>query len=149
MQILNSMMADVTIESENGEAITPNHFLLGSSNGIKPLATYDDDGIVLRECWLRYQQYADKFWKRWVAEYLPTLPFRTKWFEKAKPLAVGELVVVVDPANPRNVWPKGRVIEVYKSEDSQVRKAKVMTTGGILERPAAKLTTLDVAQHKE
>ncbi|XP_037828764.1 uncharacterized protein LOC119616475 [Lucilia sericata] len=123
----------VPIESENGEAITPNHFLLGSSNGIKPLATYDDDGIILREFWLRCQQYADKFWKRWVAEYLPTLTCRTKWFEKAKPLAVGELVVVVDPANPRNVWPKGRVIEVYKSEDGQVRKAKVMTTGGILD----------------
>ncbi|XP_065365403.1 uncharacterized protein LOC135958426 [Calliphora vicina] len=160
-ETLKSMMAEVEtiinsrpltyvpVESENGEAITPNHFLLGSSNGIKPLATYDDDGVVLRECWLRCQQYADIFWRRWVTEYLPTLTCRSKWFEKAKPLAIGELVVVVDPANPRNVWPKGRIIEVYKSADGQVRKAKVMTTSGILERPAAKLAVLNVAQQME
>lgn len=81
-----------------------------------------------------------------MAEYLPTITCRTRWFEKAKPLAVGELVVVVDPENPRNVWPKGRIVEVFKSKDRQVCKAKVLTTSGILERPAVKLAILDVAK---
>ena len=60
-----------------------------------------------------------------MAEYLPILTCRSKWFEKAKPLAVGNLVMVVDPANLRNVWSKGKVIKVNMSEDSQVRRAKV------------------------
>lgn len=148
--IVNSRpLTYVPVEHENDEAITPNHFLLGNSNGLKPLVSYNDDGIVLRESWLCSQQYAQKFWKRWVAEFLPTLTCRTKWFEKSRPLTVGDLVVVVDPAHPRNVWPKGRIIEVNMSDDGQVRKAKIMTACGVLERPAVKLAVLDVAQRKE
>lgn len=157
-EILRSMMAEVEnivnsrpltyvpIEDENMEALTPNHFLLGSSNGLKPLASYDDSEVVLRQCWLSSQQFAERFWKRWVAEYLPTLTCRTKWFERAKPLEVGDLVLVVDPGNPRNVWPRGKIIEVFKADDGQVRKAKVMTKCGVLERPTAKLAILDVSQ---
>lgn len=160
-EILRSMMTEVEniinsrpltyvpIEHENMEALTPNHFLLGSSNGLKPLALYDDSSVVLRQCWLSSQQFAEKFWKRWVAEYLPTLTCRTKWFEKVRPLEVGDLVVVIDPSSPRNVWPRGKIIEIFKASDGQVRKAKLMTTCGVLERPAAKLAVLDVAQNLE
>lgn len=147
--ILNSRpLTYVSVDEGSEEALTPNHFLLGSTNGLKPLAVYDDTDVLLRESWLCAQQYAERFWKRWVAEYLPTLTCRTKWFEKAKPLEVGDLVVVVDPSNPRNVWPRGRVIEVRIADDGQVRRAKVMTSGGVLERPAVKLAILDVAQKK-
>ena len=68
----------VPLERENDSAITPNHFLLGGSNGLKPLAVYCDNGIFIKESWLRSQQYAQKFWRRWVAEYLPNLTCRTE-----------------------------------------------------------------------
>lgn len=56
--IINSgPLTYIPIEWENQEGLTPNYFLIGSSNGIKPLALYDSDGAVLRECWLRCQQY--------------------------------------------------------------------------------------------
>ncbi|XP_075170474.1 uncharacterized protein LOC142242837 [Haematobia irritans] len=160
-EILRSMLAEVEntinsrpltyipIEKGTDEALTPNHFLLGSSNGLKPLALYDDSGVTLKESWLSSQLYAQRFWRRWVTEYMPTLTCRTKWFEKVKPLEVGDLVVVVDPANPRNVWPKGKVIEVFVAADGQVRKAKVQTASGVLERPAVKLAILEVAPNME
>ncbi|XP_075156642.1 uncharacterized protein LOC142229926 [Haematobia irritans] len=160
-EVLRSMMAEVEniinsrpltyipIDGENKEALTPNHLLLGSSNGLKPLASYDDAGVVLRQSWLSSQQVAEQFWRRWVSEYLSTLTCRTKWFEKAKPLEVGDLVVVVDPSNPRNVWPRGKVIEIFKASDGQVRRAKVLTSCGVLERPAVKLAVLDVASGLE
>ncbi|XP_073841268.1 uncharacterized protein [Musca autumnalis] len=145
--IINSRpLVYVPIDHENAEALTPNHLLLGSSNGMKPLASYDDSAVALRNNWLCSQQYADSFWRRWVREYLPCLTLRSKWYEKAKPLKVGDLVIVVDPSNPRNVWPKGRVLETTLAKDGQVRSAKIMTSTGILVRPATRLAVLDVAE---
>lgn len=144
--IINSRpLTYVVIDNENAEALTPNHLLVGNSNGIKPLAMYDDSGVALKHNWLRSQQYADRFWHRWVKEYLPTLTLRSKWHEKVEPLKVGDLVVVVDPSSPRNVWPRGKVVEVTNAKDGQVRRAKILTSGGILIRPAAKLAVLNVA----
>lgn len=144
--IVNSRpLTYVPIENENAEALTPNHLLLGSSNGIKPLAMYDDSGVALKHNWLRSQQYAERFWRRWVKEYLPCLTLRSKWHEKVKPLQVGDLVVVVDPSSPRNVWPRGKVLEVSVAKDGQVRSAKILTSRGILVRPAARLAVLSVA----
>lgn len=80
-----------------------------------------------------------------MSEYLPSLTCRSKWFEKSKPLSVGDLVVVVDPSSPRNVWPRGKVLETRVADDGQVRSAKIMTSCGVLDRPVAKLAVLDVA----
>ncbi|XP_075160331.1 uncharacterized protein LOC142233319 [Haematobia irritans] len=147
--IINSRpLTYVPIDNENQEALTPNHLLLGSSNGMKPLAELDDSGHVLKSSWLVTQQFAQRFWKRWTAEYMPTLTCRSKWFEKTSPLKVGDLVIVVDPANPRNVWPRGKVVSTKVAADGQVRSAKIMTSCGILERPVAKLAVLDVAQQE-
>lgn len=146
--IINSRpLTYVPIEHENAEALTPNHFLLGRSNGIKPLAIYDDSGFALQHNWLCAQQYAEMFWRRWVTEYLPTLTLRSKWHEKTKPLQVGDLVIVVDPSSPRNVWLRGKVLETSVAKDGQVRKARILTPSGILLRPATKLAVLNVASN--
>lgn len=48
--IVNSRpLGYVPLDNETEEAITPNHFLIGSSNGIKPLGEMTDDGAVLRK----------------------------------------------------------------------------------------------------
>ncbi|XP_073815948.1 uncharacterized protein [Musca autumnalis] len=147
--IINSRpLAYVPIGDEVEEAITPNHFLVGSSNGLKPMSMCDDSGVVLRQSWLISQQYANMFWKKWLAEYLPSLTCRSKWFERHAPLRKGDLVVIVDPFFPRNVWPRGKVLETRLAKDGQVRSAKVLTATGILERPVAKLAVLDVASQK-
>ncbi|XP_075163137.1 uncharacterized protein LOC142235765 [Haematobia irritans] len=158
-ELLRGMMAEVEniinsrplvyepIDNENAEAITPNQFLVGSTNGMKPLAMYDDSGVALRNNWLYSQQYAERFWRRWVKEYLPSLTFRSKWHEKAKPISVDDLVIVVDPSSPRNVWLRGKVIETSIAKDGQVRSAKILTANGVLVRPAARLAVLDVAKN--
>ncbi|XP_075157943.1 uncharacterized protein LOC142231210 [Haematobia irritans] len=148
--IINSRpLAYVPVEEDNAEAITPNHFLVGSSSGMKPLSMCDDRGIVLRQNWLTSQQYGNIFWKKWLAEYLPSLTCRSKWHEKPKPLEKGDLVIIVDSSLPRNVWLRGRVLETRLARDGQVRSAKVQTQRGIMERPATKLAILDVALEKE
>ncbi|XP_059221875.1 uncharacterized protein LOC131996320 [Stomoxys calcitrans] len=142
-------LAYVPLHSETDEALTPNHFLLGSSNGLKPMSECSQSGILLRKGWLISQQYANIFWKKWVAQYLPSLTCRSKWFEKSKPLSQGDLVIIVDPSLPRNVWLRGKVLETRLARDGQVRSAKVLTKHGILDRPAAKLAVLEVELQRE
>lgn len=148
--IINSRpLAYVPVEANSEEAITPNHFLLGSSSGLKPMTSCDDSGTVLRKNWLISQQYGNIFWKKWLAEYLPSLTCRSKWHEKSKPINQGDLVIIVDPSLPRNVWLRGRVLETRLASDGQVRSAKILTKRGMMERPATKLAVLDVASRNE
>lgn len=47
--IINSRsLTYIPIEDENAEAITPNHFLIGSSNGNKPIGEFSDQIHILR-----------------------------------------------------------------------------------------------------
>lgn len=143
--IINSRpLTHVPIDSEFATPLTPNHFLLGSSNGNKPPIAFNDHPVVLRNTWKMSQSYADEFWRRWVAEYLPTLTRRTRWFQPTKPIQMNDLVLVVDHNLPRNCWPKGRVVAIVQSKDGQVRRVTVQTANGILERPAVKVAVLDV-----
>ncbi|XP_075157543.1 uncharacterized protein LOC142230803 [Haematobia irritans] len=144
-RVINSRpLTYVDLEQSSDEALTPNHFLLGSSDGCKPLGKFSHDDSLLRKNWRKMQYFADMFWKKWVNEYLPTITRRTKWFEKCKPLEINDVVIVVDANLPRNSWPKGIVQTVYKSKDGNIRSAEVVTEGGIIHRPVAKLAKLDV-----
>ncbi|XP_055638129.1 uncharacterized protein LOC129776484 [Toxorhynchites rutilus septentrionalis] len=147
--ILNSRpLTHVPIEDEAAAALTPNHFILGSSDGSKPLTLIDDDKANLRRGWPTSQWLANLFWKRWIKDYLPEISRRTKWYEKVKPLEVGDIVLIVDVDNPRNCWPKGKVIGVVSS-GGQTRKATIQTSSGVYERPVVKLAVLDVRRGVE
>lgn len=148
--IINSRpLAYVPLDNVDMEAITPNHFLIGSSNGMKPMAACNDSGIILKQHWHASQQYANIFWKKWINEYLPTLTCRSKWHERSRPLRQGDLVIVVDSLLSRNTWVRGKIIETTLAKDGQVRRAKVLTKNGIMERPATKLAILDVSAKSE
>lgn len=91
----------VPVDDESTPALTPNHFLLGTSNGSKPTCTLDHDGMVLRRSWRTSQVLANRFWKRWLNDYLPEITRRTKWFCNSKPIEIGNIVVIVDSLLPR------------------------------------------------
>ncbi|XP_065093953.1 uncharacterized protein LOC135714509 [Ochlerotatus camptorhynchus] len=138
-------LTDIPVDDDESPVLTPNHFLLGSANGLRSWVPIDDSPVMRRNCWAQSQIMADMFWKQWVRDYLPTITRRTKWFTPAKPITVGDIVVIVDPKLSRNCWPKGRVIATHQAPDGQVRWATVQTaSGGIYERPAVSLAVLDV-----
>lgn len=99
--------------------------------------------------WHASQHMANRFWKRWLAEYLPEITMRSKWLEAQPPVKVDDVVIVIDPEAKRNEWKKGRVIQTHKGPDGQVRSAKVVTTGGILTRPVTKLAVLRIKSSNE
>lgn len=137
-------LTHVPIDSDSAPALTPNHFILGSSNGTKPLSTLDDNALTLQRNYQTSQILANQFWRRWVSDYLPEISRRTKWFAHTKPISIGDIVVVVDPRLPRNCWPKGRIIQANTGRDGCIRSATVQTANGVYERPVTKLAVLDV-----
>ncbi|KAL7726341.1 hypothetical protein ACLKA6_001558 [Drosophila palustris] len=135
----------VPLESPESEALTPNHFLLGHSSGLREKGSEVQSGAMLAKGFRVASQLADQFWKRWLREYLPTLTRRTKWFQPSPdPIAIDDIVVVVDENSKRNSWPKGVVLDVHRSRDGQVRSAVVRTMEGMMTRPAVKLAKLDL-----
>ncbi|XP_058448925.1 uncharacterized protein LOC131428882 [Malaya genurostris] len=144
MMINSRPLTYVPLESAEQEALTPNHFLLGSSNGKKVLPIVPvDRGETLRSSWNLARHLCDEFWKRWVKEYLPVITRRCKWFDEVKDIAVGDLVVVVS-GTARNQWVRGRVIDVVPGQDGRVRQAWVQTPTGVLKRAVVNLAVLDV-----
>ncbi|XP_038116954.1 uncharacterized protein LOC119769127 [Culex quinquefasciatus] len=143
--IVNSRpLTFIPLQSEQQEALTPNHFLLLSSRGVvQPPKTWMEPKLACRGDWQLCQTMLDQFWRRWVREYLPTIARRTKWLEESKPLELGDLVIVVEE-KIRNGWIRGRVVEVCPGRDGRVRDAVVQTADGFLRRPVAKLARLDL-----
>ncbi|XP_062706872.1 uncharacterized protein LOC134283936 [Aedes albopictus] len=143
--IINSRpLTSIPIDNDQSPVLTPNHFLLGSSNGMRSWVPLDDSPRTLKSSWHFSQILANRFWKLWLQDYLPSITRRTKWFTETKPIKVNDIVIIVDPKLARNCWPKGRVIGIKKSTDGQVRSATVQTSSGIYERPTVKLAVLDV-----
>ncbi|XP_055585280.1 uncharacterized protein LOC129738120 [Uranotaenia lowii] len=144
------------IDSEETEALTPNHFLLLSSSGAK----YDRENIdktqqrlaesgnsyrihLLGRSWDNIQNQLDRFWTRWIKEYLPVIRRQSKWFENVKPLEEGDVVMVIDPAK-RNGWERGRVLQLIRNPDGIARQAMIRTSSGDHKRPMSRLALLDV-----
>ncbi|XP_075157727.1 uncharacterized protein LOC142230994 [Haematobia irritans] len=135
----------VPLESADAEALTPNHFLVGCSSGIREKGSEEASGNILLKNFKIAGQLADQFCKRWLREYLPCLTRRSKWFSKSpSPIEVGDIVVVVDDTSKRGSWLKGIVVDVHRGKDNQVRSAVVKTIKGLITRPTVKLAKLDV-----
>lgn len=122
-------------DSDETEALTPNHFLRGTMVGADQKVEDEptDSAEALRSMYKRSQLLANNMWERWSKEYLPTINQRSKWFDDQQPLKEGDLVFVVDGKN-RKSWRRGVVEAVVKGSDGRVRQADVRTADGKVQR---------------
>ena len=135
-------LTHVSVDPQDNEALTPNHFLIGSLSVELRLGNYEAQNICPHKQWRIAQAFADNFWKRWLREYLPSLIVRKKWFVKTDSLKTNDLVLIVDFQVPRNFWRKGIIPEVFPGADGEVRVAKISTSSGDFIRPVHKLICL-------
>ncbi|XP_065088423.1 uncharacterized protein LOC135709905 [Ochlerotatus camptorhynchus] len=134
------------LDSAESEALTPNHFLLLSSNGVcQPVTASLHDASVMRSNWKHVQVMLDRFWNRWIREYLPVISRQSKWLGEVKPIQIGDLVMIVNETR-RNSWERGIVVKVYTGKDGRIRSADVRSATGIHQRPLTKLAVLDVLE---
>ncbi|XP_004536790.1 uncharacterized protein LOC101453778 [Ceratitis capitata] len=111
----------IPLDSYDSEALTPNHFLLGCSSGIREKDDFDV-GLpsLLNEKFRASGEIANRFWRPWIREYLPGLTRRAKWLESpAEPIVPNDVVIIVDENSKRNTWVKGKVLDVIRSPDGQ------------------------------
>lgn len=143
--IVNSRpLMHVSVDPGDPETLTPNHFLLGGSSNLPTLGKFDESDFYHRKLWRKSQRLADMYWQRWVKEILPELRPRKKWNEEQTPLQVGDLVLIVDPNGPRNLWQKGLVVRVYPGKDGRIRVVDVKTKTGTLRRSVARVAPISL-----
>jgi len=136
-------LTHLSMDPEDLEPITPNHFLLGRANANLPPNVIENGQTCFRRRWLEAQFIVNQVWKRWLKEYVPALTERRKWLRPERDLRVGDLVIVVDNNSPRGQWPLGRVLRLLPGKDGVVRTAEVKTKTGVYIRPAVKLCLLE------
>ncbi|CAL8100448.1 unnamed protein product [Orchesella dallaii] len=144
--IVNSRpLTTVSEDSTAEEALTPNHFIKGTTGGIATFGAFSDDDFSLRKQWRIAQRLLDHFWKRWLVEYLPTLHQRKKWTKDQQPIKIEDFVYVADSNEMRGEWSKGIVVQVYPGKDGIIRVVDIRTPSGrILKRPVAKCAIVDL-----
>ncbi|XP_055622559.1 uncharacterized protein LOC129766119 [Toxorhynchites rutilus septentrionalis] len=150
--IVNSRpLTYLPLETEMAEALTPNHFLLLSSNGVKrrgedvALGQFNDlvRRQILGKSWELIQRQLEIFWQRWLVEYLPVIRRQAKWFDEVRALTPGDVVVVAEPTK-RSGWERGRIIRMIPNPDGRCRRAVVQIGGKSSVRPVTRLALLDV-----
>ena len=88
------------------------------------------------------QYLANLFWKRWTTEFLALMQQRQKWTNLKQNFKENDLVLIVDPAAPRNSWPLGRVVKTLPGPKGLVRSVLVKTKASVIQRPISKLCLL-------
>ncbi|XP_065891666.1 uncharacterized protein [Dysidea avara] len=158
--ILNSRPISYVSSEDLEEPLTPSHSLSGRRLLCLPDGTdvnrVDEDFDItfqdLRDRAQNLTKALNQFWSRWREEYLLQLRERYSTTDEVGVLRSpipGEVVVIHDEDRPRTQWRLGRVSEVLKSSDDQIRGVvlKVNTNGRLstLRRPVTCLYLLEIA----
>ncbi|XP_075253255.1 uncharacterized protein LOC142345059 [Convolutriloba macropyga] len=137
--LLNSRpITYVSSDTNDEEALTPNHFLL--RRPYSPLAPLTSTSRTFSKKEFSYTQtLLDHFWKRLQKEYTSDLISRPKWRTESEQLKEGDLVWLLHEFTPRGIWPMGRIAKCHNGLDGRARSFEIKTSAGVLNRPAVKL----------
>ena len=140
-QTLNARpLTPVSSDVNDLEALTPNHFLLGTTKICLPYLPRAEKFVDHRKVFRQTQAYANLIWDRFRKEYLPTLNNRQKWRSTANEnLTEGGLVWLIEDSDRRGYYNLGRVTETIEGSDGVIRSVKVRTNDGVYKRPVVKL----------
>ncbi|XP_026828138.1 uncharacterized protein LOC113562570 [Ooceraea biroi] len=139
----------ISDDPEDFEALTPGHFLIGSSLDAVPEPSFSEVPMTRWSRWQLLQRMRDRFWERWSAEYLHTLAHRPKWTKACEEIRIGRLCLLRSETTPPNRWPLARIERLYPGEDGQVRVVDVRTATSCFKRPVSKLVLLPESVTKE
>ena len=133
-------MTPLSSDSNDLEALTPNHFLLGNKNVCLPYLPCVEEIVDHRKFFRQTQAYANLIWDRFRKENLPTLSNRQKWRSTAnETLKEGDLVWLIKDSDKRGYYILVQVTETIDGSDGVIRSAIVRTNDGVYKRPVVKL----------
>ncbi|VDM34652.1 unnamed protein product, partial [Toxocara canis] len=160
--ILNSRPLTYLYEEQDAKTIRPIDFICPYADIQLPIRRetgdpYDEDyrppeeRNAFLEQFLKTIRTLDRFWSIWQSEYLLSLRETQKIIHPTSRLSeqrspkLGEIVIIQEDDVPRGLWKMGKVIEIRRSSDEQIRSAVLKTsTCQRLERPLNKLYPLEI-----
>ncbi|CAB0043514.1 unnamed protein product [Trichogramma brassicae] len=126
---------------EDFEALTPAHFLVGTSLLDYP-EPCDNRTLSFTNRWRLLRGMRDMFWSRWRQEVLSQMQQRSKWLTARESLQPGDMVLLRDDLCTPSSWPLARVVQVHPGSDGLVRVATIKTASSTFTRPIVKLIKL-------
>lgn len=123
-------------------ALTPGHFLIGTSLKAVPTENQLNKRESLLTRWQTTTRIVQTFWKRWQREYLQTLQRRDKWAVEMENIKVGDIVLMRDKDRPPCNWPIAVVIAVTPGRDQLIREVRIRTENSEYTRPIHELCKL-------
>ncbi|XP_025270373.1 uncharacterized protein LOC112639712 [Camponotus floridanus] len=118
--VLNSRpLSCLSDDPEDLHALTPGHFLTGSSlTTIPEPSLLSVKGSRLSR-WQLTRQMLESFWTRWSRECLQRHLAIYKWNRISPSLQEGSLVLITDERYPPSKWPLGRIVQTHPGKDGQ------------------------------
>ncbi|XP_064486179.1 uncharacterized protein LOC135398725 [Ornithodoros turicata] len=124
-------LTTISAEATEMEPLTPAHFLIGKRISMLPsLPLPVPPGANIAEDMRRRlahrRRVGEHFWNRWQREYL--LQLRSAHLDKRKGnhnLKIGDVVIVHDSNAPKLNWKMGRICDLYRGRDNNVRACEV------------------------
>ena len=139
-KILNDRpLTVVSSDSRDATPITPNHLLLLKGNSCAPTTSTN----YVKRRWEVIHKIANRFYSRYLAEYVPLLQQRPKWQKERENIKVNDVVLVVDNTSPRGQWPLGLVVDVKQGRDNLVRSVMVKVGNTVKTRPVTQIVHLE------
>ncbi|XP_067937152.1 uncharacterized protein [Watersipora subatra] len=104
--------------------LTPNSLLLGRahSNSVGDAAMTVDSIKTRAEI---VNSTCNKFWKRWVELYAPTMAYQSKWYKKTRNLMIGDIVMVKDSNALRSQYHLAEVCQTHPDSNDTVRLVSI------------------------
>lgn len=141
----NRPLSTVPVNVEDEEPLTPNHFLIGSSNNRQDVRTINTK-IGLRKQLNILKTMKNKFWKRWVNEYVPCFNIKSKWFQDPKIfLKLNDLVIIENNGQ----WTKGVVKKIYNGDDQRSRFFDISTRFGVVKKHGSKILVPNFSEGRD
>ncbi|XP_053691504.1 uncharacterized protein LOC128740017 [Sabethes cyaneus] len=133
-------------DPNNLAALTPGHFLTGSSLQALPDPDLLHTPVNALDHLQRLQQHVQKFWSHWRSEYLQELIKDTKRAARNDEIQPGRMVILVDEMLPAIRWPLARITQIHPGSDNLTRVVTLRTAKGIITRPITKICLLPVPE---
>ena len=104
--------------------ITPNHLLIGRSDGAVPPLDYDDNSSCTTRLAYVTELY-NSWWEAWIQQVLPTLMPIRKWKRRCKNLCIGDVVMLYYEGNLKDDYRLARVMQVHPDKSGLVRTVTI------------------------
>ena len=144
---LNSRpLTPMSSDPNDYEALTPAHFLIHRSIVGLAEPSYESRPINRLDRYEQVQEFLRRLWNRWSSDYLSGLHPKTKWTKQRDNITLGTMVLVKEDNLPPRKWCLGRVTDIVKGADGNVRVVFVRTKDGEFKRTISKLCVLPIRQ---